>query len=211
MPVVKTVEVNKHRILCIWHTTESFDKMLAQLSPSREDEALVRSFKSEKKRLEWLAGRLTLKHLAHLVGLDYNGLSKDEHGKPYLIGHKHEISLTHSHPYVAAIIDTKDPVGIDLEAPREKVLRIAHKYCSPEELQFANNDIQKLNILWSAKETLYKIYGRKGLQLKKHFLLQPFDGLDVRVITGSIIANDTIEGYKLACEQYKGYILTYNL
>jgi len=211
MPVYKTIAVKDNRLLAIWHIEESFEQMLNQLNPNETDQELLLSFKNEKKQLEWLSGRLTLKYLATQIGIDYNGVVKDEDGKPSLQGHKHEISLTHSFPYVAAIIDTTQPVGIDLEQPREKVKRIAHKFLSQKELEFANNDTLNLNMMWCIKETLYKIYGKKGLIFKDQLYIEPFALSEQETITGNIIANTIPESHKLGYIVNSDYILTYNL
>ncbi|MTI21086.1 4'-phosphopantetheinyl transferase superfamily protein, partial [Fulvivirga sp. RKSG066] len=169
MPVNKTIEVSKSRFLAIWHVEESFEELLNALNPIAEDRELLLSFKNKIKQLEWLSGRLTIKHLTHLLGIDYHGLTKDNHGKPSLRGHlEYEISLTHSYPYVAAIIDKSKPVGIDLEQPREKALKIAPKFLSEKEIAFAKQDIMTLNMLWCIKETLYKIHGKNGLVFKEN-------------------------------------------
>lgn len=211
MPVFRTIEVSENRHVCIWHVNEGFDELLHKLNPNEADLALVKSFKHNKKQLEWLAGRLTLKHLCTALGLAYNGIKKDEHGKPTLRNHAHEISLSHSFPYVAAIIDKKLPVGIDLEQPREKIIRIAHKFLSDQELGYFENNITKLNMAWCAKEALYKIYGKRGLIFNEHLVLDPYVVAPEVLITGSIIVNDNKESYKLRCEVGDKYILAYNI
>ncbi|MEP2773497.1 MAG: 4'-phosphopantetheinyl transferase superfamily protein [Fulvivirga sp.] len=211
MPVNRTIKVSEDRHVCIWHVDESFDELLQQLSPNHDDLELLTSFRNSKKQLEWLAGRLTLKHLCQILDIEYNGIIKDEHGKPSLRGHNYEISLTHSFPYVASIIDVKLPVGIDLEQPREKILRIAHKFLSSKELDFCKNNIILLNAAWCAKEALYKIYGKKGLIFNEHIALEPYDTDRDSLITGNIIVNDIKESYNLRCEVGDKYILAYNV
>ena len=55
--------------------------------------------------MEWLAGRALLKHLSKIFGVEYRGTVKNQFGKPFLAGHPHHISLSHSFPMVAAQID----------------------------------------------------------------------------------------------------------
>lgn len=211
MPVNRTIKVSEDRHVCIWHIDEDFDELLQQLSPNAEDLDLLTSFRSPKKQLEWLAGRLSINHLCQMLGIKYNGITKDEHGKPSLRGHNYEVSLTHSFPYVASIIDLKSPVGIDLEQPRDKILRIAHKFLSEKELNFCQNNIIRLNMAWCVKEALYKIYGKKGLIFNEHMTLEPYTSAPDTVITGNIIVNDIKESYKLKCEVGDKYILAYNI
>ncbi len=60
---------------------------------------------------------------------------------------KNHISITHSHDF-SAIIISDETVGIDIELQREKIIRIADKFCDSE-FQFLNLDseeyIQKTN------------------------------------------------------------------
>jgi len=105
MPIIKTISVNKSRTVAIWHIIETTQELLNELKPNDDDIRLLQSFKNENKKQEWLAGRLTLKYLCDNLELNYAGVSKDENGKPSLNDHPHEISITHSHPYVGAIID----------------------------------------------------------------------------------------------------------
>jgi len=211
MPIIKSININNNRLLAIWKVEESIESLLNMLAPAPEDRELLFSFKNKKKQYEWLGGRLTLKHLVSQLNIPYKGIKKDEHGKPMLRVSEAEISLTHSFPYVAAIIDRTEPVGIDLEQPRNKVLRIAHKFLNDEELDFAKNDVKMLNIMWCVKETLYKIYGQKGLSFKEHLQIEPFNINHLNTITGNIIVNDTSESYKLQYIDELDYILTYNV
>lgn len=211
MPISKSIKVSKNRQVAIWKIEESFDDLLNRLKPNDADKALLHSFKNKNKQLEWLCGRLSIKQLIEEKGFKYAGLNKDDHGKPFVNGLDHEISLTHSFPYVAAVVDEKIPVGIDLEQPREKVVRIAPKYCNEQELLYCDNDVLKLNVLWCIKETLYKVYGKKGLIFKEQIAIEPFEIASDFFIYGNIIANDITRSYKLRCILNEDYILTFNV
>jgi len=210
MPVIKTILVNESRTVAIWMITETTKELLAKLQPDAHDLDLLESFKNENKKQEWLAGRLTLKYLCDNLKLSYAGVSKDENGKPSLNHHPHEISITHSHPYVGAIIDPEKEVGIDLEQPREKVIRISKKFCNDEELSFAQDHVLKLNFIWCAKETLYKIHSRKRLVFKENLSIEPFDVEEPNTAIGHIIVNGSKERHKLVLKDLKDYILCYN-
>lgn len=196
--------------MAIWHIEEPFEDLQHQLQLSSEDKALIDGFGSEKKKLEWLSGRLCLKHLCVSMGIDYQGLRKNTTGKPYLRNSSAEISLTHSHPYVAAIIDLKTDVGIDLEQPKEKLIRLAHKFLNAEEMKTAGDDIKALCIYWCAKETLYKICDQR-ISFKDHMSIE-INGLAHKgSLIGKVIVNDTLKSYKLEYRIEKDYILTFNI
>lgn len=141
-----------------------------------------------RKRLEWLGGRYLLNYLFREAGLAYNGLFKDEFGKPHPIGSTVHISLSNAFPFVAAQINTQIPVGIDLEIPRPKMAQVIPRVLSTVEKEDAAGNPQKLCVYWSAKETLYKIYGKRNLSFSENLLLDPFELKNSGHITGHIIA-----------------------
>ena len=211
MPLTKLEEIKPDKAIGIWHITESFEKLNSEITLNTEDKELLNSFNYKPKQLEWLAGRITLKRLCEHYSIAYNGIKKNEHGKPYLHGLNWEISLTHSYPYVAAIIDKYDSVGIDLEQPRQTLKTISHKYLNQEELHNANNEVDHLCIYWCAKETLYKIHGKKGLIFKDQIALDPIVINSIGNLNGKIIADNTIKCYKLQFRIDNDYILTFNV
>ena len=169
MPLIKIQHTGKQSGWAIWFITETKEE-LTSLSP----EACPPEIISEQKNKEWLAGRILLKTLVEYSGLDYSGIRKDEFGKPFLNDHPNPISLTHSFPYVAAQIDIQQSVGIDLEQPKEKLLKIAHRIMADYELADAGQDILKHCVYWCAKEALYKVYGKRGLIFSNHLNVEPF-------------------------------------
>ena len=143
------------------------------------------------KRLEFLAGRALIKSLLLRWNLYYQGLKKDPFGKPFLLGSDIHISLSHSYPYVAAILHRHKNVGIDLEQPKSKLLRIASRILAAKELQDAGEDVVKHCVYWCAKETLIKIYGKKDLIFSKNLLIDPFPMSAGGTLIGRILANNS--------------------
>lgn len=212
MPLTRIEHINGGRYLGIWHIDESYETLYDELGITIQDLDLLSHFRLERKRLEWLAGRLAIRSLCEHVNMPYHGVKKDEYGKPWLIDSpRTEISLTHSFPYVAAVLDPSKPVGIDLEQPKEKLIRVAHKFLSEEELEFLKGNVQKLCVAWCAKEALYKLYSKKQLLFKEHMKLAPFDICPKGIITGNIIVNGSIKTYKLEYTVTQDYVLVYNI
>lgn len=184
MPVERTYTSDEAR-WGIWKIEEE-EASLAREVPSEQISATLTN---PLKRLEFLAGRVLIKSLLESWNLAYQGLEKDLFGKPFLSGSSIHISLTHSYPYVAAILDKKKNAGIDLEQPKDKLLRIASRVLSPAELQDAGQDITKHCIYWCAKETLIKIYGKKNLTLAQNLQIAPFALEQSGHLIGRILAN----------------------
>ncbi len=162
-----------HTQIGVWQITESdewFRKQL-DLAPLELEELATLN---RRKCLEWLAGRWLL-HI--LLGDGDRKISlKDEFGKPYLPDSSLHISLSHSADKAAVIISPKS-VGIDIQYFTEKIKRIERKFMREEESACLseNNEIPHLHVFWGAKESLYKAYGKREIDFKKHLLVTPFD------------------------------------
>src|SRR5690606_10777059 len=101
-------------------------------------------------------------------------IKKDDCGKPHLLNCKYHMSMSHSNGFAAVILNKNESVGIDIEQVHEKIRRIEKKFLSDEEKLAASDNLEMLCMYWSAKEVLYKIYGRKKLELKKDLFIHPF-------------------------------------
>lgn len=143
------------------------------------------------KRREFLAGRSLIKALLSKWQFPYHGIEKDRYGKPFLTDKNLHISISHSYPFVAAIIHRQKNVGIDLEQPKDKLLRIAHRILAADELSNAGEDVVKHCVYWCAKETLIKIYGKKDLIFSKNLLIAPFSLQSKGDLIGRIVVNNT--------------------
>lgn len=135
---------------------------------------------SSRKRIEWLASRYLLHDM--LGENDRIPCLKDQYGKPHLKGSGYEMSLSHSRDFVAVSIHPR-ACGIDIQYPVMKISRIAKKYINQYEESYLNTviDVNQLHIIWGAKESIYKAYGRKGVDFKNEIKIDPF------VMTGSSI------------------------
>jgi len=169
MPLVHLKDSLTHGV-ALWHVTENEDELRALAL----DDICPQDIVSPLKRLEWLSGRILIRSLAKQQGIQYKGIIKDQFGKPFLKDSAHHISLSHSYPYVAAQIHPSHSVGIDIEQPKDKLLRIASRVLDAGELEDAGTDIVKHCIYWCAKEALYKIYGKRGLLFTNHLKVRPF-------------------------------------
>lgn len=123
-----------------------------------------------KKLLEVLMVRKILKSLKP----DSKILYKER--EPYLFPKDAEISITHSYPF-AAIAISKNKIGIDIEKFNPKILRVIDKFTYENERGFIPFDTEVIfyTIIWSVKESMYKIHHSKHWSLKKHYEVKPFE------------------------------------
>jgi 4'-phosphopantetheinyl transferase len=206
MPIILQKKYRNGIHLAVWQITESHDELQAMLPSEILTDAELASIHHPHKQIEFFCSRLTIKLLADFLDIKYLGIKKDEHGKPYLVGSTWQMSLTHTSNYVAAIMHPTQSLGMDMERPSEKMLRIAHKFLSDNEIIAANNDLEKLCIYWSAKEALYKLYGKRKVFFRENLYIFPFQKGDLKII-GRLKINEIDEEYTIFIENIAGYIL----
>ena len=126
-----------------------------------------------QKRLEWLSSRLCMKELLKITNNVRVESLNNTNGKPYLTNNPHYISYTHSNFYSAAIASRSFEVGIDIEYLKHKRnLRTRFLFMNDRELAFfdATPEFELFLLIWSAKETIYKLYGQ-GVAFKNNILI----------------------------------------
>lgn len=197
--------INSESTYGLWEIEETHEELVKGFN---QIELQSISSHHPKKQLEYLSTRHLLKSIVQELGFQYNGVRKDQHGKPFLIESRHHISISHSFPYVTCLFNKSKPCGIDIEKPKDQINRIKHKFLSDKELVLTNNDIQLQCLFWSAKEALYKLYGRKNLLFIENIKVE-FSTDDL--LTGAIMLNDNITEYTLKFEKFNGYIIVYNI
>lgn len=190
--------------LMVWRIDEPEDYFKERLGKKHYQLPDYESISHPSKQLEWLASRFLAKELAESLEINYDGLIKDHYNKPYLKDSSHHLSLSHSLHSVAAAIHLHQPIGIDLEAVSSRLHIIEHKFLTDTERSFAQKDLQKLTVLWSAKESLYKLWGKRGLHFQKQILVEPFEDTAYYTTGKIVLDNEAIEAkiyfYKIANE-----------
>lgn len=145
-------------------------------------------FKHPKRRMEFTATRI----LRHTI-FGYSHIHYDEHGAPYIEDEGY-ISISHSKNTVAIAINPEFKIGLDLEEPREMIHSLKHKFLNNNEIETWDcSDYVNVTKIWSAKEALYKLAGRKQIIFKDELLLR----LEKSHWHGTIINPDHILEVKL--------------
>ncbi len=207
MPLYKSVTINNDTQLLVWKITESHDELFKQVSLKDVCLARVDGMKSEQHRRGFLSVRMLLMEAGYT---DFD-LYYAEDGKPHLKDGKN-ISITHSYEFSAIIISSRN-VGIDMEMQREKITKIASKFCESEfnylQPEQQPEYIKMLTVIWGVKEALFKMISLPGISFKQH--------IDVDAFTlegGNGRANVTFEqmdnNYTFLFEEIEGFILVYS-
>jgi 4'-phosphopantetheinyl transferase EntD len=156
---------------------------------------------AEKRQREYAAVRYLLCSQGLKGGLFY----EDE--VPKLTNGTH-ISISHSHDWVGVAYCDAHPIGMDLEFIQEKVARVYEKYVHEDERElFPNSDLQKATLLWSFKETVYKLMRQPGLLFSEDIcVFQDAVGQFVARVSAETGIFEVPLGHQLIQQ----YVLTFN-
>jgi phosphopantetheinyl transferase len=152
--------------LAIWRTDESLEQLYALLPNADELKAESAGMKSPHRLLEWFSVRALLRCI---TGSDIP-IHYQPSGKPYIDGGY--ISISHTKGYVAIIISSTHQVAIDIEQYSERVRKVAKRFM--HESESATNTYGYL-LLWSAKESIYKLIGDAVVDFRESIRIEPFE------------------------------------
>ncbi len=210
MPLTKLAKINENSFWAAWKIEEPLSYLLEALREGGiEGQDADLAIHHPQKKLEWAAGRLALQSLLDHGKISGSQLAKDEHGKPYLPGKEIHLSLAHSYPYATAIIHRHQPVGIDIEQPSEKLLRVRHKFLNRDEITRAGDDTYLLCVFWCAKESVYKIHGRKQLTFKDHIFIDDYHAAS-GLLSVHVSADGRFIPHQLVVERLDRFYVVYN-
>ncbi len=171
MPIVYKKE-HLSSIIAVWESNEDSDFLIKKSNLTTDELALLRNFRSESRKREFLTVRALLSELFPTEKLLIN---YSKNGKPNLSGNKN-ISISHTKQYVAIMVGEFSHGGIDLETTNERIFKLATKFLNESEIKFTgfNPTVEKLQIIWGAKEVLYKIHEIGDVDFKKHLNVEEF-------------------------------------
>ncbi|MDQ7916272.1 4'-phosphopantetheinyl transferase superfamily protein [Mesonia sp. MT50] len=207
MALYKTITIDEATKVLIWKIEESFEWLSEGIELTPHCRNRVDSMKSDLHR----RGFMCIRHLLAAEGYVDHDLYYDDHGKPHLKDGKF-ISITHSFTF-AGIIISDQPIGIDIEKQREKIMKIAHKFTPLKEYRTLANDdaiIRKLTIVWGAKESIYKYMSVPGLLFLHHIYVDDFD-FDEMKTTAKVNYQGKEESFKIDYLEFEGFTCVYAL
>lgn len=197
MPEVFRGVFSKGITYAIWQIDEPESYFTPLLKFGNWEKQYFDAIKSPNRRLTWLASRYLLKRV---LGTDqFVELLFDNHGKPYLGNYDVKISLSHTDKFAAAIVSESYEVGIDVEEPSRDISSIRNKFLSETEIENLHNPQAKLELMlyWSAKEVIYKIYGKRKLEFNEDMFIKPFKIGESGTMNGMLLKNGSVTKYNL--------------
>lgn len=154
-----------------------------------------------EKRLEFAASRFLRTSVFGKTPIHYNAF-----GSPYL-DQKGFISLSHTKGLVVMAHAAAFNIGVDVERVREKAVSLHSRFVHPSEMSFFDTgSAYDMSLLWSFKETLYKLTDREGVLFAKELIVRKEGGL----FKGTIHHHHLSCEYELFYESFGQYLITCN-
>lgn len=207
VPLVRIEKINEDATLALWKISESKQELMAMLGNHLHDSSRPEN-PAENVGVHWFASRFLLQHL---FDADAIHIHKNEYNKPTLQIDEtpYFISISHSGKYAAVMVSKQCEVGIDIEKTDERIHRISHKFLNEDETIFATSAAQKI-LIWSAKETMYKIYGQKELDFREHLNVNYFDVKESGNFFGIVKKNNLQLDLEINYECIDDYVMTWS-
>lgn len=202
MPVSEIIRLAEGQIL-IWDLCETVEQLLGRQTVVTQDE--LEQFTAQKRKREYLATRVALMELTGAeIQVDYT-----HERKPFAVNSNLQLSFSHSADRVAVMIHPEKCVGVDIEKQGNKVAALYTRFMGEQEqCDFGQgSDVHVLQIIWSAKEALYKIIGKEAVDFAETLRVLPFN----RQESGALEALHLPKAkkYTLHYMQKEGYTLVY--
>jgi len=201
MPLYKTIALESHSKIFIWKITESAKSLKKGLRLNISAKQKLKKIKHNTHKKQFLATQQLLQY----IGLNSYYLSYNEVGKPFLSNGQF-ISISHSASYAIIAISSKN-IGVDIEVKNKKLKVIAPKFIGSEVFYSTSDDeLTFLAKIWTAKEALYKLKGKKGLSFKENIHIQEFEAKATQT-TALLKQQNQEESYEIYYYSLENFIL----
>jgi phosphopantetheinyl transferase len=163
MPLFYQHNINDNTKLAVWYITENEDFFLDKVPLQTE-------VSHPHKRLQHLAARYLLEILQ--PGFPFHLIEIADSKKPLLSNEEFHFSVSHCSDYAAAIVSENNLVGIDVELVTPKIILVKERFLREDEINLLPDPTPELlTLFWSAKEAIYKWYGKGKASFKNNMSL----------------------------------------
>jgi len=207
MACISEHHLNEYTVLGVWKIEEDLKTLLSMVSLEAEDKKKFKYFKSNSRKLEFLSVRALL---AELIGPDAR-IVYNKNNKPFIKDGSHFISISHSYNLTAIMLSTRERIGLDLEYMSSNIFGISRRFLNRNEKVTRKWDLRKyhLYIHWCAKEALFKICDKEGINMKKNITIYPFNVEESGDIKGKVQSDMIDESFDLQYTRYDNYAIVW--
>lgn len=218
MPLFKSW-TNGEGVFAIWKVEESNGQLRALLKGAFPYDADISRMKAESRRSEYLAVRVLL---AEVCG-EEKEICHEPSGKPFLADGSFHLSISHTKGYVAIALHPTREVGIDIERVSGRVLKVADRFMSKEELQGEKEALETYSggaerstlyymlLHWSAKETMFKLMNQAEVDFRNHLRVLPFRLCSEGCFTGCECRTSQAASYPVHYMLHPDFVCTWSV
>lgn len=212
MPYIEVESPDKSINIALWKISEAERFFYDRLNLFANEVKLLKKMSDSNRRLQWLASRLSLKEMLDIRHkVESLNLAT---GEPFLTDYSNFISFSHSFPIAGVIASENHRVSIDIEVINSrKSDEITRKFLNDTELAFyqQNKSWRLFYLLWSSKETLYKIYALKEVTLKNNLTLHCENYIDESEgsFVGTVKKGDFHKKYRVFYKFFENFVVTF--
>ncbi len=199
--------LNKDTVIGVWKIEEDLPTLLEMVDMGPEDHRRYEIFRSTSRKMEFLSVRALL---AEMMDRDAR-IVYNKNNKPFIKDGSHFISITHSNKLTAILISRNERVGIDLEYMRLNINAFASKFLNKREKitrRWADRTYH-LYIHWCAKEAMYKICDKEGINIVNDISIEPFEVRESGEIRGSVKNERIDDQFTLYYSKYDNYTIVW--
>ncbi|MBE0679966.1 MAG: 4'-phosphopantetheinyl transferase superfamily protein [Bacteroidales bacterium] len=199
--------LNKDTVIGVWKIEEELPTLLEMVDMSPGDLKRYEIYRSTSRKMEFLSVRALL---AEMMGRDAR-IVYNKNNKPFIKDGSHFISITHSNKLTAILMSRNERVGIDLEYMRLNINAFASKFLNKREKitrRWADRTYH-LYIHWCAKEAIYKICDKEGINIVNDISIEPFEVRESGEIRGSVKNERIDDQFTLYYSKYDNYTIVW--
>ncbi|MBN1387721.1 MAG: 4'-phosphopantetheinyl transferase superfamily protein [Bacteroidales bacterium] len=207
MACISEHHLNENTMLGVWKIEEDLNTLLSMVDLSPEDRHKFSIFKSTSRKMEFLSVRALL---AELLGPDAR-IVYNKNNKPFIKDGSHFISISHSNKLTAIMLSSRERIGLDLEYMSANITGIARKFINKNEKITSNRELRKYHLYlhWCAKEAIFKICDKEGINMQKNITIYPFEVEQSGGMRGEVKSDLINEIFDLEYARYENYAIVW--
>ena len=150
---------------------------------SEDELQSVAGFSSSSRRAERLSWRIMLRRVVGRgVTIEYSSQGAPLLSEEVVVNNYHYkyISVSHCRDMVAVML-SQQPCGVDIEQMGRDFGRVSNRYITAEERRLSDNPRFEAAV-WCAKEALYKLAQREGLDFRRDISITAVDFESGRIV-----------------------------
>jgi phosphopantetheinyl transferase len=196
----ETIKYGPVEVHLLYFENFEMEQHLHNLLP--KEQLRIEQFGNDLRKREYIATRVLRTMIFGNEPILYSPI-----GAPYI---KEEgfISISHAQQVVGLAFCKDFPIGLDLEPIRDKVLKVSGKFLSEDEKrELDTGNVTEMIKVWSGKEALYKLAGRKGIIFAKELSLKKKSDL---IWNGEINFPDVSKHVELTIDEKSDFVISVN-